>query len=123
MTSPLFQLSGEGTQKTILTFLLGIEEPMLSGLVRRVGRRLRFFRRRPVFVTDGTRLTVFREAGEIVEVLPSLTTVGRLPSLPWGDYLQMRRDMLSAKWRPEMILTYGTSFEEYARVASNPDID
>ncbi|CAH1660412.1 hypothetical protein BOSEA31B_12057 [Hyphomicrobiales bacterium] len=101
----------EETARVALVTLLGLD--IADGIAALDAARKALGRsHRIVCVTDGTAIAALYRAGAMVEHIPSRDEqLLRAPDLRWSAYLQDRYDLLIAKWRPEVVLAYGDSFE------------
>ncbi len=73
---------------------------------------------RIVCVTDCDAFFALYRAGALIEHVPARSARLRCASdLRWSDYLRDRHDLLIAKWRPEVVLAYGDSFERIIELA------
>lgn len=58
------------------------------------------------------------------EVVPSVAEMRRFPGLVhWPRYLEDRRALLVAKWRPARAIAYGPTLEAYAKAAPDRNAD
>lgn len=83
-------------------------EQVIAPLVRR------FVRHKLVFVHSALDFRPFMEKKAAFEHLPPLEQVAAFPGLmDWPRYLEERRDLLVAKWRPGRAISYGPGFDGY----------
>lgn len=93
----------------VMITLIGVPCPARDALVTRLARRLGWLFK-PVFVTDDPDFTLFfRRKLAFEYVLTDLSAVD--PAKRYDLYLQDRRQLLVAKWRPVGVMVYGRSFE------------
>jgi aspartokinase-like uncharacterized kinase len=73
---------------------------------------------RVVCVTDAGQFGDLRRNGALLEHVPARDVQLRCaPELEWSGHLRDRYDLLIAKWRPEVVLAYGDSFERLIDMA------
>lgn len=101
----------EEAARTALVTMIGLDAAdgiaALDAARKALGRSHRI-----VCVTDSHAIAGLYRAGTLVEHIPSRDEqLLRAPDLRWSEYLQDRHELLIAKWRPEVVLAYGQSFE------------
>ena len=105
---------GDGKRHaTVLITCIGIAERDLAAVVTAIERKLRSFDKR-VYLTDTADFSCFVKAGACFEYLPPLADQQKhLPDAPWSAHLRTRYERLTAKWRPSLVVSYGTPIEQF----------
>ncbi len=107
----------EAGVRVALVTLLGLDQSdrnaALAAATGTLGRTHRI-----VCVTDASLFDDLRRSGVLVEHVPARDEQLRhAPELQWSDHLRDRYDLLIAKWRPEVVLAYGDSFDRVISLA------
>ena len=108
---------------TILVTTLGVNPDFLEEIIVTTKRKLPGKSDRLIYLTDNSDFTVFRRHGVIFEYVPPLMEqLLHAADMRWQAYLQERWGLLLAKWRPRLILAYGTNIDSFLVAApASPD--
>jgi hypothetical protein len=110
---PLSQVVPEDTRPVVLVSLLDAAAPVRDRAIR-LHHKDRGYR--VVFVATDPEIASFRNAGLIVEYLPSPALVMSFQDRgDWENYLLQKWALILTKWQPELALTEGITFDQYLR--------
>lgn len=104
-------------ERTALVSAIGVAAADVPAILAATGRRLARFDR-VVYLTDDADFRPYRAVRAIVEYVPPIEDMRRAPDLPWPAYLEAKRTLLLAKWRPGMEIAYGLSWADYVSRAA-----
>jgi hypothetical protein len=108
----------KGAVDTVLIVVIGINANLVEEIIATAGKKFSQADK-IVFLTDNSDFSVFRAHGVAFEYMPPLLEQrAHAAEMPWQSYLRERWGLLLAKWKPRLILSYGTNIDAF--LASAP---
>lgn len=108
-----------GQVNTVLIVVIGIDNKLVPEIIETIKKKFAKSDKL-VFLTDDSDFTPFREQAVAFEYMPSLIEQRvHVADMPWQSYLRERWGLLLAKWKPRLILSYGTNIDAF--LAAAPD--
>jgi hypothetical protein len=109
-----FYIYGPGRpHPTVLITCFGIPASDLPAIVAAIEQKLRSFKTR-VYLVDTPDFSAFLKIGALFEYFPPIEDRRKyLADAPWAAHLRTRYDLVTAKWRPSVVVSYGTAIEQF----------
>jgi len=110
-----------GPISTVLIVVIEVDSTLLREIITIIKRRFEKANK-IVFVTDNDDFAIFREHNVFFEYLPPIAAQHRYTDMPWQSYLRERWNLLLAKWRPKVILSYGRNIDAFLNAAPSAPV-
>lgn len=109
----------KGFINTVLIVVIGVDAKLVPEIID-VTKKKFAKTDKLVFLTDDCDFTAFREQAVAFEYMPPLIEQRvHVADMPWQSYLRERWGLLLAKWKPRLILSYGTNIDAFLAAAPN----
>lgn len=116
-TDGLCYFAPDARRRVVFVSVLGVAAALLEEIVATTQRRLGGGAEL-VYISDQPDFLPFRRRKAMFEYIPSILDQQRLaPEKPWPLFLEERFALIQAKWRPELIVSYGDDFKAFAERA------
>lgn len=107
----------KGLVDTVLIVVIGVDAKLVPEIIETTKKKFSKSDKL-VFLTDDSDFGAFRAQAVAFEYMPPLIEQRvHIADMPWQSYLRERWGLLLAKWKPRLILSYGTNIDAFLAAA------